>query len=74
MGVAVTFGSDAHRPQEVGRDFDHAVALAQAAGYTEFASLVAQTDGGRAVVRSEPLGPPTRGRGRRSSPSTGTPR
>ena len=73
-GVAVTFGSDAHRPQEVGRDFDHAVALAQAAGYTEFASLVAQPGGGRAVVRPEPLGPPARGRGRRPSPSTGAPR
>ncbi len=73
-GVAVTFGSDAHRPQEVGRDFDHAVALAQAAGYAEFASLVARPDGGRALVRSEPLGAPARGRGRRPSPPGGASR
>jgi histidinol-phosphatase (PHP family) len=53
--VPVTFGSDAHRPGEVGRDFEHAVALAQAAGYSEFASLAPQVDGGRALVRTEPL-------------------
>jgi len=54
-GVAVTFGSDAHRPEEVGRDFAHAVDLARKAGYEEFASLVANPDGGRARVQSKPL-------------------
>jgi len=57
-GVAVTFGSDAHEPQEVGRDFDHAVALAQAAGYAAFASLVGQPNGRRAQVCSNPFGAP----------------
>ena len=33
-GVALTFGSDAHRPEEVGMNFGEAVSLARAAGYT----------------------------------------
>jgi histidinol-phosphatase (PHP family) len=36
FGVPITFGSDAHLPEHVGRDLDKAVALAKAAGYTEF--------------------------------------
>ncbi len=32
-------GSDAHRPGDVGHGFDHAVALARAAGYTELRSI-----------------------------------
>ena len=35
-GVPLTFGSDAHDPKHVGRDFDKAVDLAQAAGYSEY--------------------------------------
>lgn len=35
-GVALTFGSDAHNPDDVGRDFDQALDLARAAGYTEY--------------------------------------
>lgn len=35
-GVPITFGSDAHTAADVGRDFDKAIALAKAAGYTEF--------------------------------------
>jgi histidinol-phosphatase (PHP family) len=50
-GVAVTFGSDAHRPEEVGRDFTHAVDLARTAGYDEFAVLEPDPAGGRAQVR-----------------------
>jgi histidinol-phosphatase (PHP family) len=38
-GVPVTFGSDAHQPEHVGRDFQHAAELARAAGYAQFASL-----------------------------------
>ncbi len=49
-GVAITFGSDAHRPEEVGRDFAHAVDLARAAGYEEFAFLEPDPAGGRARV------------------------
>jgi histidinol-phosphatase (PHP family) len=49
-GVPVTFGSDAHRPQEVGRDFEFAAGLAQAAGYSHFASLKPVSDGGRAQI------------------------
>lgn len=33
-GVAITFGSDAHAPGEVGMNFKEAIELAQAAGYT----------------------------------------
>lgn len=34
-GVGLTFGSDAHKPEEVGMDFVGAVALAKACGYAE---------------------------------------
>jgi histidinol-phosphatase (PHP family) len=57
-GVGITFGSDAHQPDEVGRDFAHAVDLAQAAGYSEYASLDGDPEGGRAHMRSNPLAPP----------------
>lgn len=57
-GVQITFGSDAHRPEEVGRDFDHAVRLARAAGYESFARLEADPAGGRVRVRAERFGPP----------------
>ncbi|MGI5871804.1 MAG: histidinol-phosphatase HisJ family protein [Bacillota bacterium] len=36
-GVPITFGSDAHRPQEVGSCFEEALAHARAAGYREYA-------------------------------------
>jgi histidinol-phosphatase (PHP family) len=35
IGVPITFGSDAHAPEEVGMNFAEAVALARSAGYTE---------------------------------------
>ncbi len=35
-GVPLTFGSDAHDPQDVGRDFKQAINLAKAAGYKEY--------------------------------------
>jgi histidinol-phosphatase (PHP family) len=35
-GVPLTFGSDAHDPLDVGRDFDKAVDLALSAGYREY--------------------------------------
>jgi histidinol-phosphatase (PHP family) len=34
LGVPITFGSDAHAPQEVGLNFAEAVELARSAGYT----------------------------------------
>ena len=46
----ITLASDAHVPQNVGRDFDRALALARAAGY----ETVTVFDGRRA--RQEPLG------------------
>ena len=46
----ITFASDAHAPQNVGRDFDRALALARAAGY----ATVTVFDGRRG--RQEPLG------------------
>jgi len=58
-GVGVTFGSDAHRPQEVGRDFAHAADLARDAGYISFATLVAAPpEATHALTRFEPLPPP----------------
>ena len=38
-GVPLTFGSDAHDPQDVGCDFDKAVALAKEAGYKEYVTF-----------------------------------
>lgn len=35
-GVPLTFGSDAHAPAQVGKDYDQAMELARAAGYTEY--------------------------------------
>jgi histidinol-phosphatase (PHP family) len=35
-GVRITFGSDAHQPEEVGMDFNRAVELARAVGYTHW--------------------------------------
>jgi histidinol-phosphatase (PHP family) len=68
-GVAITFGSDAHRPEEVGRDFDHAAELARAAGYEGFAYLEGVPGGGRAQVLTgsfaTPVGATTRARRRR---------
>jgi histidinol-phosphatase (PHP family) len=35
-GVPLTFGSDAHSPEDVGRNFTEAVQLAKSAGYTDY--------------------------------------
>ena len=35
LGVKITFGSDAHSPEEVGADFDQAIQLATTVGYSE---------------------------------------
>ncbi len=35
-GVAITFGSDAHAPGEVGMNFTEALALARSAGFTHY--------------------------------------
>ena len=35
-GVPITFGSDAHKPSQVGRDFDQLLRLAQIAGYEDY--------------------------------------
>lgn len=35
--IPICFGSDAHRPEEVGHEFEKAVAVARAAGYTQTA-------------------------------------
>ena len=39
LGIPVTFSSDAHAPAEVGRGYDHTLALARAAGVTEFVTF-----------------------------------
>jgi histidinol-phosphatase (PHP family) len=36
IGVALTFGSDAHKPEEVGMNFADAVQLARSVGYTHY--------------------------------------
>ena len=36
QGVPITFGSDAHSPSHVGRDFDELLSLARSAGYTDY--------------------------------------
>jgi histidinol-phosphatase (PHP family) len=50
-GVPITFGSDAHLPEHVGRDFALAAALARAAGYTEFAALEQSGPSQRATLQ-----------------------
>jgi histidinol-phosphatase (PHP family) len=35
-GIPICFGSDAHRPEEVGADFDVALESAREAGYGEY--------------------------------------
>ncbi len=35
-GVPLTFGSDAHTPEDVGKDFNHALNLAEKVGYKEY--------------------------------------
>lgn len=35
-GVGITFGSDSHAPEEVGMDFDKALALARACGFKQY--------------------------------------
>ena len=57
-GVPITFGSDAHRPGDVGADLAAAVAAARAAGYSEYAWLTAAGVAGphtRALVEVRPL-------------------
>ncbi len=38
-GVAITFGSDAHAPEEVGMGFPEAVSLARSVGYTHYCTF-----------------------------------
>ncbi len=38
-GVPITFGSDAHTPQEVGLGFEQSFVLAKQAGYQEYVSF-----------------------------------
>jgi histidinol-phosphatase (PHP family) len=39
VGVSLTLGSDAHRPEDVGRHFDRALPLLRSAGYTHLATF-----------------------------------
>ncbi len=52
-GVPITFGSDAHAPEQVGRDFRHATDLARTAGYSVFAYLQEDAPGKRAQRAAE---------------------
>ena len=40
--VPITFGSDAHVPEEVGKDFDQAIALARSVGYRNWQRFTAR--------------------------------
>jgi histidinol-phosphatase (PHP family) len=47
LGIPLTFGSDAHRPEQVGAEFGRAATLAKAAGYravTRLAGAVPSED------------------------------
>jgi histidinol-phosphatase (PHP family) len=44
LGVPLTFGSDAHRPEHVGARFEDAVRVARAAGYTHWLRLSDRTE------------------------------
>jgi len=37
--IPITFGSDAHDPAQIGRQFEAAIVLARAAGYTQRAQF-----------------------------------
>ena len=58
-GVPITFGSDAHTPEDVGRDFGSAAALARKVGYSEYVSLGGAPEGRQsaALRRFLPLEP-----------------
>jgi histidinol-phosphatase (PHP family) len=47
-GVPITFGSDAHKPEEVGMNFAEAISLARGTGYKEFCRFEKRT---RSFVR-----------------------
>jgi len=49
-GVAITFGSDAHAPADVGRDLIAALHAAMKAGFRSYAHLAPGPPGGRAIV------------------------
>ena len=55
--VPVTFGSDAHAPLEVGKDFDRAASLARECGYQHYLRLQ-PVPGGRARTAQQPLPSP----------------
>ncbi len=44
-GVAITFGSDAHAPEEVGANFSEAIALAREAGYGSYCTFTGRRRG-----------------------------
>ena len=39
MNIPLTISSDAHKPEDVGRDFERAAELARQAGFTHLASF-----------------------------------
>lgn len=57
--VLITFGSDAHQPADVARDFAAALTLAWNAGHREHGVLVPDPHGGRARIERRPLPPPS---------------
>lgn len=60
-GVAVTFGSDAHTPAEVGQDLTAAARAALVAGFQGYAHLAPGPPGARAIVGQRSLAAPNAG-------------
>ena len=55
-GVAATLSSDAHRPEEVGADFDKALAHLAGAGYTDYVAFEGRRRERRPLPRIAPEG------------------
>lgn len=53
-GVPLVFGSDAHSPEDVGRDFPNALELARRCGYREYVTFLSNREG-RAAKRRRPF-------------------
>ncbi len=64
-GVSICFGSDAHCPEDIGRDFHLALESAREAGYTDYFKIRKRVKKRSSLPKSFPkhMGPPSRLRG-----------
>jgi histidinol-phosphatase (PHP family) len=56
LGIGLTFGSDAHRPEEVGADFAAALSLARRCGFTHHVSFTRRSMSYALLPAAEPAG------------------